>query len=220
MSAENNVGTRQLRVALNYNGNSFTINSIWMATQPAVQLPATAFKILAGVDVTGLPRLIQLFEDPRILRGAYREGMGHSYLKEESGQLVISVPFIQPENLRTVIIRIADLTNQKIEKFDYHHLSKFIENNLSHKHILHEITSTDLQVHSDWPKIAVNLGLHFEAGKFEIYKDKANLFRWRMRRPNGEIVAESGQGFRTMEQCQKDLQWIKANAGSLPVESK
>ena len=31
--------------------------------------------------------------------------------------------------------------------------------------------------------------------KFEIYKDKAGKFRWRLRSSNGRILADSGQGY-------------------------
>ncbi len=34
-------------------------------------------------------------------------------------------------------------------------------------------------------------------GKFEIYKDKAHEWRYRLKSPNGKIVADSGEGYRS-----------------------
>lgn len=32
--------------------------------------------------------------------------------------------------------------------------------------------------------------------KFEIYRDKKREFRWRLKAPNGRIIAESGEGYK------------------------
>ena len=38
-------------------------------------------------------------------------------------------------------------------------------------------------------------------GRFEVYKDKAWDWRWRLRSSNGRIIADSGQGYSRKEDC-------------------
>lgn len=47
--------------------------------------------------------------------------------------------------------------------------------------------------------------------KFELYKDKAGEFRFRLKASNGEIIAV-GQGYAAKESCKKGIESIKANA--------
>lgn len=37
--------------------------------------------------------------------------------------------------------------------------------------------------------------------KFEIYKDKAKEFRWRLKSSNGRIMGDSGEGYTTAASC-------------------
>ncbi|NIO38370.1 DUF1508 domain-containing protein [Candidatus Bathyarchaeota archaeon] len=47
--------------------------------------------------------------------------------------------------------------------------------------------------------------------KFEIYKDTAGKFRWRLKAPNSEIIA-SGESYESRESCRKGIQSVKTNA--------
>lgn len=47
--------------------------------------------------------------------------------------------------------------------------------------------------------------------KFELYKDKAGEFRFRLKASNGEIVA-TGEGYRAKAGCQKGIASVKKNA--------
>jgi uncharacterized protein YegP (UPF0339 family) len=47
--------------------------------------------------------------------------------------------------------------------------------------------------------------------KFEIYKDSAGKFRWRLKAPNGEIIA-SGEAYEAKESCKKGIESVKTNA--------
>lgn len=46
--------------------------------------------------------------------------------------------------------------------------------------------------------------------KFEIYKDAAGKFRWRLKVPNGEIIAFS-EAYESKDGCRKAIESIKAN---------
>lgn len=47
--------------------------------------------------------------------------------------------------------------------------------------------------------------------QFEIYKDAAGKFRFRLKATNGEIIAE-GQGYESKEGCEKGIAAVKTDA--------
>ncbi|MCK4439745.1 YegP family protein [Candidatus Bathyarchaeota archaeon] len=47
--------------------------------------------------------------------------------------------------------------------------------------------------------------------KFEIYKDAAEKFRFRLKAPNGEIIA-SGEAYESKDACKNGIESIKTNA--------
>lgn len=51
-----------------------------------------------------------------------------------------------------------------------------------------------------------------EAGHFEVYKDKAGEWRWRLRTPSGEIIADSGEGYKRRVGCLGEIELVKRNA--------
>jgi len=50
------------------------------------------------------------------------------------------------------------------------------------------------------------------AGKFEIYKDKAGEFRFRLKAGNGEIIL-TGEGYKGKEGALNGIESVKKNAG-------
>ena len=57
------------------------------------------------------------------------------------------------------------------------------------------------------------------AAKFEVYKDKAGEFRFRLKAGNGEIIAIS-EGYTTKASCLKGIESVKANAAGAVVDDK
>lgn len=47
--------------------------------------------------------------------------------------------------------------------------------------------------------------------KFEIYKDTAGKFRFRLKAPNGEIIA-SGEAYESKDACKNGIESVKTNA--------
>ena len=47
--------------------------------------------------------------------------------------------------------------------------------------------------------------------KFEVYKDKAGEFRFRLKATNGQIIA-IGEGYKALNSCKKGIESIKKNA--------
>lgn len=54
------------------------------------------------------------------------------------------------------------------------------------------------------------------AGKFEIYKDKAGKFRWRLKAGNGEIVA-SGESYEGLSGAKKGVEAVQRAADGAKV---
>ncbi len=56
------------------------------------------------------------------------------------------------------------------------------------------------------------------AAKFEIYKDKPGEYRWRLTHTNGDIVADSGQGYKAKANAIKGINSVKESASSAIVD--
>ena len=53
--------------------------------------------------------------------------------------------------------------------------------------------------------------------KFEIFKDKAGEFRFRLKAKNGEIIATS-EGYKSMDNCKNGIESVRKNAVDAPIE--
>ena len=56
------------------------------------------------------------------------------------------------------------------------------------------------------------------AATFEVYKDKAGEFRWRLRTQNRQVIATSGAGYAAKRDCLSAIESVKKNAQAAPVE--
>ncbi len=53
---------------------------------------------------------------------------------------------------------------------------------------------------------------------FELFRDDADEWRWRLRHANGNIIADSGEGYTTKANAKKGIRSVKANAPDAAVE--
>ncbi len=53
---------------------------------------------------------------------------------------------------------------------------------------------------------------------FEVYKDKSNEYRWRLKAPNAKIIADSGEGYRDKQDCSSGIELVKKYAPTAPIE--
>lgn len=58
------------------------------------------------------------------------------------------------------------------------------------------------------------------AAKFILYKDKKGEFRWRLRHENGNIIANSGEGYVNKQDAKDGIQSVKDNAPSAPIDDQ
>lgn len=54
------------------------------------------------------------------------------------------------------------------------------------------------------------------AAKFEIYKDKSDKYRFRLKAPNGEIIAV-GEAYESKAACKNGIESIKKNAPAAEI---
>jgi len=55
------------------------------------------------------------------------------------------------------------------------------------------------------------------AAKFEVYKDKAGEYRWRLKSGNGVQIASSGEGYSDKSGCMNGIKAVKRDAGDADV---
>jgi len=58
------------------------------------------------------------------------------------------------------------------------------------------------------------------AAKFELYKDKKGEIRWKLIASNGQMIANSGEGYKTKDSAKNGIESVKKNAPTAVVEDK
>ncbi|HPF61598.1 MAG: DUF1508 domain-containing protein [Gemmatimonadetes bacterium] len=56
------------------------------------------------------------------------------------------------------------------------------------------------------------------AAKFEVYKDKAGEYRWRLKSGNGTQIASSGEGYTDKAGCLNGIKAVQRDAPVAKVE--
>ena len=54
---------------------------------------------------------------------------------------------------------------------------------------------------------------------FELFADKQDKWRWRLRHGNGNIIADSGQGYASKQKAKQGLTSVQTNVPGAPVEN-
>lgn len=54
---------------------------------------------------------------------------------------------------------------------------------------------------------------------FELYRDEVGDWRWRLVHSNGNIIADSGEGYASKQKAKQGLQSVKENASDADVET-
>ncbi len=53
-------------------------------------------------------------------------------------------------------------------------------------------------------------------GKFEVYTDKSGEYRFKLKAPNGEVIAVS-EGYSSKKSCMNGIESVKKNAPKAPI---
>jgi uncharacterized protein YegP (UPF0339 family) len=68
--------------------------------------------------------------------------------------------------------------------------------------------------------VAVAADTKKPAATFEVYKDKAGEFRWRLRALNSQIIATSGEGYTEKRSCMSAIDSVKKAAPDAPIKEE
>jgi uncharacterized protein len=58
------------------------------------------------------------------------------------------------------------------------------------------------------------------AANFELYKDAKGEYRWRLVASNGQIIANSGEGYKAKDSALNGIESVKKNAPIAKIEEK
>lgn len=53
---------------------------------------------------------------------------------------------------------------------------------------------------------------------FEVYEDSAGEWRWRLVAPNGNIIADSGEGYSSKQGAKRGIESVKAGAADASID--
>jgi hypothetical protein len=53
---------------------------------------------------------------------------------------------------------------------------------------------------------------------FELYEDREGKYRWRLVHDNGNIIADSGEGYATKQKARQGIESVRTNAGGADVD--
>ena len=62
--------------------------------------------------------------------------------------------------------------------------------------------------------------LRVDPAAFEVYRDKAGEWRWRLIHENGNILADSGEGYSSRSKARQGLDSVRSNVGDADVEEQ
>jgi len=55
------------------------------------------------------------------------------------------------------------------------------------------------------------------SAKFEVYRDRAQRFRWRLVAHNGRITGDSGQGYDSRSAAHRAVETVRSEVGKAPI---
>jgi uncharacterized protein YegP (UPF0339 family) len=213
-------GNRHLHLMVEFSDREPRILGVSLLEGPAVQRRTLSGALAVRVEVNGKSMLIDAFDDPRITRGISRpEARGHSFLSHERGTVFVDVP-LGADPLAAVEIHFADLSLVRSRAIEPAVIARYFDVRTRGMRRRGALTLEHLIQHPDWKRIGPLVGVAPRPLEgFEIYRDRRGHFRWRLRRPDGDIVADSGQGYPAREACEADLRWIRSEGFRAEVRS-
>ncbi|MFB6090015.1 MAG: HVO_2922 family protein [Halobellus sp.] len=55
------------------------------------------------------------------------------------------------------------------------------------------------------------------SARFELFEDRSGQYRWRLVHSNGNIIADSGEGYATKQKAKQGIESVKQNAADAEV---
>lgn len=212
-------GSRHLKIGVSISAHGASVKSIWVVDKPVVQTTHFTGPIYVRIDVAGKPVLLQAFPDPRICRGVNQPKLGHFFHVVDSALMFVTVPFDDERELAELRVRILDATHSGLAPVARQRILHLFDRPPQGAVTLGDFGYDTLRSHVDFVKVAKTLGWIVAPGSFEIIVEPNGRFRWRIRRSDNTIMAQSAQEFATRAACEEDIRWVKANAMSSPISA-
>jgi amphi-Trp domain-containing protein len=76
-----------------------------------------------------------------------------------------------------------------------------------------------LEIEMDWEETDGEVDTEADESKatFQLYEDNAGQYRWRLRHDNGNIIADSGEGYASKQKAKQGLESVQENAAGAHV---
>jgi amphi-Trp domain-containing protein len=74
---------------------------------------------------------------------------------------------------------------------------------------------TSLELEAEWPEGEGGVDAEADVGSaatFELYRDNADEWRWRLRHDNGNVIADGGEGYASKQNAKKGIASVRKNA--------
>jgi len=75
-----------------------------------------------------------------------------------------------------------------------------------------ETVSLELELEWEDARSAVETDVVASKARFELYEDAGEKYRWRLRHDNGNIIADSGEGYASKQKAKQGLESVRSNA--------
>ena len=85
---------------------------------------------------------------------------------------------------------------------------------------LESATSVESMETADEPSESGSTAASDRTSHFQLYRDRASKWRWRLVHHNGNIIATSGEGYSSRQNAEKGMRSVMANAAGADVVSK
>lgn len=220
-------GPRHLRVGLLVGPRTVRVSSVAVADGVPAQPLAAGHPWLAAVtrgeEVVHLARV----QDPLEQRSTRRtKGGDHHVSRHGSGLVVVSVPFASLTDLTRSTINVLALPGDT-GPADAATLTGVLRERTSAEGATGEVGGgavrtvgfAEIAASRHWPAVAARIGVSAPPGAFEVYRDRAGEYRWRLRAAGGEVVAASADGFRTRAACEAEVTWVRRHAAASPTRA-
>lgn len=211
-------GPRQLRVGLILRRRSVTVASLAVAPGTPPRRLAAGHPWLTGVtrgdEIVHLARV----PDPFVQRSVRRDVTGpHHFGEADEGYVVVALPFDS----------LTDLTRSQIHALPVEpragvadaDLSDELRGRVARKDRVRTVDFAQVAASPDWAVVGPMIGAPVDPGRFEVYRDRAGQWRWRLRQTGGGIVASSNDSFATRAEAEAEVTWIRRHSADSPTTS-
>ncbi|MFH8249424.1 YegP family protein [Microbacterium sp. B2969] len=208
-------GPRHLRVGLIVRPRSLLVQSVALAPGRPARNVAAGLPWLAAVtrgdDVSYVTRL----PDPFTRRSVRLDVTGPHHVDEsDEGYAVVALPFDTLTDLLRSQISLVQLGD--VGALDPEGLAKVYRERSARGDFARSVGYAEIAATRHWAQIGPMLGIDVPPGRFEIYRDRAELWRWRLRAAGGAIVAASSDSFGSRADAEAEVTWLRRHTADSP----